>query len=294
MRRLFVSWHLRVPRWQHDEGLMRSCLFMITLFLREKDGGGQSSSSSVPPHFCSLRLPFQFSTALLARARELAIGLIKIMTRVNAVRDRDDRDQRNDHGYNSRCYGRCVPRKTSSFALRDAPVMTGRTRRSHLCCITSAHTPQGYQVNKSPPGGEKAALLFKIYDYKAAIKAFSSCLIEWTPHQHVFLASLHSVMYQWGLANYQSIRYGGVTVPNEICLTITRSNWTQLSQQFTLSRCCVALWWIMVPVWLTTVMGITSPELLQPWRPPPATRTACAHICSNLRPRLIKYNLEEF
>lgn len=140
---------------------------------------------------------------------------------------------------------------------------------------------------KSSPGGEKAALLFKIYYHKAAIKAFSSCLIEWTPHQHVFLASLHSVVYQWGLANYQSIQYGGVTVPNEICLTITRSNWTQLSQQFTLSRRCVALWWIMVPVWLTTVMSITSAELLQPWRPTPATRTARAHICSNLRPRLV-------
>lgn len=31
---------------------------------------------------------------------------------------------------------------------------------------------------KTPPGGGRAALLFKIYHYKAAIKAFSSCLIE--------------------------------------------------------------------------------------------------------------------
>lgn len=139
---------------------------------------------------------------------------------------------------------------------------------------------------KPSPGGEKAALLSKIYHCKAAIKAVSSCLIEWTPHQHVFLACLHSVVYQWGVANYRSIRYGGVTVPNEICLTIMRSNWTQLSQQFTLSRRCVALWWIMAPVWLTTVMSITSAELLQPWRPPPAITAARARICSHLRPRL--------
>lgn len=212
------------------------------------------------------------------------------MMGVNSIRDHhaeaSDRDQRNERGFNSTRYGRCGPGKTSSSALRDAPVMTGSARRSHLCWISSAHTRlKGQQ--KSSPGGKKAALLFKIYYYKAAIKAFSSCLIEWTAHQHVFLASLHSVVHQWGLANYQSIWYGGVTVPNEICLTITRSNWTQLSKQFTLSRRCVALWWIMVPVWLTTVMSITSAELLQPWRPPPATTTARTHICSNLCPCLI-------
>lgn len=101
------------------------------------------------------------------------------------------------------------------------------------------------------------------------------------PQQHVFLFSLHSVVYQWGLANYRSIRYGGVIVSNEICLTIRRSNWARLSLQFTLSRRCVALWWIMAPVWLTTVMSIASAEPLQPWRPTPTKLTAPAHICSN-------------
>ena len=167
--------------------------------------------------------------------------------------------------------------------------MTGGAQRSHLCWISSAHAPQGYQVNRTTKSlhreEKKAALLFKIYYYKAAIKAFSSCLIEWTPHQLVCLASVHSVVYQWGLVNYQSIRYGGVTVPNEICLPIMRSNWTQLSQQFTLSRRCVALWWIIVPVWLAAVISSTSAELLQPRRPPPATTTARAHICFNLRRR---------
>lgn len=103
----------------------------------------------------------------------------------------------------------------------------------------------------------------------------------------MLLTSLHSVAYQWGLANYRSIRYGGVIVSNEICLTIRRSNWARLSLQFTLSRRCVALWWIMAPVWLTTVMSIPSVEPLQPWRPPPAKRTAPAHICSNPRQCLI-------
>lgn len=101
------------------------------------------------------------------------------------------------------------------------------------------------------------------------------------PQQHMFLFSLHSVVYQWGLANYRSIRYGGVIVSNEICLTIRRSNWARLSLQFTLSRRCVALWWIIAPVWLTTVMSIASVEPLQPWRPTPTKRTAPAHIGSN-------------
>lgn len=101
------------------------------------------------------------------------------------------------------------------------------------------------------------------------------------PQQQEFLFSLHSVVYQWGLANYRSIRYGGVIVSNEICLTIRRSNWARLSLQFTLSRRCVALWWIMAPVWLTTVMSIASVEPLQPRRPMPAKPTAPAHICFN-------------
>lgn len=52
------------------------------------------------------------------------------------VRDRDaeaiEWDQGSERAFDSTCCGRRVPGKTSWFVLRDAPVMTGRARRSHL------------------------------------------------------------------------------------------------------------------------------------------------------------------
>lgn len=72
-------------------------------------------------------------------------------------------------------------------------------------------------------------------------------------------------------------------------------NWSRLSLKFTLSCCCVALWWIIAPVWLTTVMGDMSVEPLQLRGRWSTIHTAPTLICSNLRWCLVeaKYLLGE-
>lgn len=96
---------------------------------------------------------------------------LKRKPNLNATAEAIDWDQGRERAFDSTCCGRCAPGETSWFALRDAPVMTGRARRSHLCWISSAPTPRGYQVNQSLHLEEKDLACYSRYTTKSCNKS---------------------------------------------------------------------------------------------------------------------------
>lgn len=140
-------------------------------------------------------------------------------------------DQRGGCAINRAPYGLCVLGETFSFVHSDAPLMTVGARCPHLTQnFISSYTPR-------VSGQTKPNLQEKRFpnSWDIRLKGRNKSLFfmfNWAKASPPWVfSSLLSVLFGiWGLANYWSIQYKGVIVSNEICLTITRSNWTRLSQ----------------------------------------------------------------